>query len=41
MLGNDSVPRSSLFVNDSLHLSIEGYDLWSELLGTVLKNVSR
>ena len=41
MLGNDSVPRSSLFVNDSLHLSIEGYDLWSELLGTVFKNVSR
>lgn len=32
MLGDDGMPRAELFVKDGLHMSAEGYKLWSELL---------
>ena len=32
MLGEDGKPRRELFVEDGLHLSAEGYRLWSRLL---------
>lgn len=32
MLGEDGQPREELFVKDGLHLSDEGYKLWSALL---------
>lgn len=32
MLGDDGAPRAELFVKDKLHLSEEGYRLWSALL---------
>ena len=37
MLDNNGIPVSSLYVNDSLHLSIDGYDLWSRLLEPILR----
>jgi lysophospholipase L1-like esterase len=37
MLGSDGKPRTELFVNDGLHLSAEGYALWTEVLGKHLK----
>jgi lysophospholipase L1-like esterase len=33
MLGEDGTPRKELFVADQLHLSSEGYKLWTELVG--------
>ena len=32
MLGEEGKPRRELFVEDGLHLSAEGYRLWSRLL---------
>lgn len=32
MLGDDGKPRAELFISDGLHLSAEGYELWSKLL---------
>ncbi|MEW4486775.1 SGNH/GDSL hydrolase family protein [Thalassoglobus sp. JC818] len=32
MLGKDGTPREELFVDDGLHLSDAGYELWTELL---------
>ena len=32
MLGNDSTPRPELFQEDGLHLSAEGYALWTKLV---------
>jgi len=37
MLGNESLPDSSLFVDDGLHLNANGYELWSEILMPVLE----
>ncbi|MCK4560573.1 MAG: hypothetical protein KAV45_12385 [Calditrichia bacterium] len=37
MLGNESLPDSSLFVEDGLHLNANGYELWSEILMPVLE----
>ena len=34
MLDGDRPPSSSLFVSDGLHLSAEGYDLWSGVVRT-------
>ena len=39
MLDQNGVPDGSLFVRDSLHLSKEGYDLWSKILEPVLREV--
>ena len=41
MLNNRGKPKSSLFVKDSLHLSQEGYDLWSSIVKPVLYNIYR
>lgn len=32
MIGDDGQPRAELFVNDGLHLSPAGYELWSKLI---------
>ena len=37
MLGWDEKPRSELFVEDGLHLTPEGYELWSALLRPLLR----
>ena len=37
MLGTNGLPKDVLFVRDSLHLSKEGYDLWSELIGPIIR----
>ena len=37
ILDNNGIPVSSLYVNDRLHLSIDGYDLWSRLLEPILR----
>ncbi len=37
MLGKDGKPRPELFVKDGLHLSEEGYKLWSALLKPLLQ----
>lgn len=38
MLRADGMPRSELFVEDGLHLSDEGYALWTSLLKPYLRN---
>jgi lysophospholipase L1-like esterase len=37
MMGWDERPRAELFVEDGLHLSVEGYRLWSMLLRPFLR----
>ena len=37
MIGSNGLPKDVLFVRDSLHLSIEGYDLWSKILGPIIR----
>ena len=37
MLDNNGIPIPSLYINDSLHLSNDGYDLWSGLLEPILR----
>lgn len=37
MIGEDGKPRPELFVKDGLHLSPDGYKLWTELLMPLLK----
>jgi lysophospholipase L1-like esterase len=37
MLGWDEKPRPELFVEDGLHLTPAGYELWSALLGPLLR----
>jgi lysophospholipase L1-like esterase len=39
MLGWDEKPRHELFVSDGLHMTAEGYQLWSFLLRPYLKDV--
>jgi lysophospholipase L1-like esterase len=38
MLGQDGKPRPELFVADGLHLTAEGYRLWTEILTPLLPN---
>ncbi len=33
MLGKDGKPRPELYVEDNLHMSKEGYELWRSLVG--------
>ncbi len=37
MLGDDGKPRADLFISDGLHLSDEGYKLWTSLVRPHLK----
>ena len=37
-IGSDGKPRSELFVKDGLHLSQAGYDIWNDLIRTMLKD---
>ena len=39
MLNSNGLPKRSLFVSDSLHLSKDGYDLWSKVLEQLLENI--
>ena len=36
MLGADGKPRPELFVEDGLHLTPEGYALWTRALAAIL-----
>lgn len=36
MLGADGMPRAELFVSDGLHLSKEGYQLWTKVVGDAI-----
>lgn len=38
MLGDDGKPRPELFVEDGLHLSPVGYELWNSIVARHLKN---
>ena len=40
MLDNQGKPLGDLFVDDSLHLSKKGYDLWSEILKPILDSLT-
>jgi lysophospholipase L1-like esterase len=37
MLDNDGRPRPELFVRDQLHLSVEGYGLWRQIVSAHLR----
>jgi hypothetical protein len=37
MLGPDGQPRAELFVNDGLHLSAKGYEVWTEAVKKAVK----
>jgi lysophospholipase L1-like esterase len=39
MLSEEGTPASALFVSDGLHLSAEGYELWTRILKPVLEEV--
>jgi len=41
MIGADGKPRPELFVEDGLHLSDAGYQLWSDLLAPLLRTSAR
>ena len=36
MIGADGRPRPSLFVEDGLHMTPAGYDIWDQVVGTVV-----
>jgi lysophospholipase L1-like esterase len=36
MLGADGRPRPALFVEDGLHMSAQGYDIWTDILARTL-----
>ena len=40
MLDRQGKPLGDLFVDDSLHLSKKGYDLWSEILKPILDSLT-
>ena len=40
MLDSQGKPLGDLFVDDSLHLSKKGYDLWSEILKPILDSLT-
>ena len=37
MIGSDGKPRNELFVNDGLHMTVTGYELWAKELDKYLK----
>ena len=40
MIGGDGRPRKELFIQDGLHLSREGYDLWNSIIRPYLREQS-
>ena len=38
-IGNDGLPIQSLFLNDELHLNVDGYKLWSRVIKSKLVEV--
>ena len=40
MIGGDGKPRKELFIQDGLHLSREGYDLWNSIIRPYLREQS-
>ena len=36
MLGSNGKPRKELFIEDGLHLSPAGYEIWKEVLAPLL-----
>ena len=40
MIGPDGKPREELFIQDGLHLSREGYDLWNAIIRPYLREES-
>ena len=36
MLGTDGKPKPDLFIQDGLHLSEKGYDLWTKIVNSKL-----
>lgn len=41
MLGADGEPVPELFVQDGLHMTDEGYEIWTDVVGTALEKVGR
>ena len=41
MIGKDGKPRQELFINDGLHLNVQGYQLWVEKVKPFLKPFSK
>lgn len=41
MLGQDGLPRNELFDDDKLHLNTQGYALWRDLLGPIVRDTVR
>jgi len=41
MIGKNSKQKSDLFVKDSLHLNVSGYDLWSYEVNSFLDSLTR
>lgn len=41
MLGEDGQPRAELFVEDGLHLSAAGYELWNKILAPHLHSAAK
>ena len=39
MLNNKELPKHSLFLSDKLHMNNKGYDLWSEVLEPLLRDL--
>ena len=39
MLGSDGKPRPELLIEDGLHMTAEGYDIWSDLLATYVSSI--
>lgn len=39
MLGDDGTPRPELFLDDNLHLSAEGYRLWTSIVEPVVREL--
>ena len=37
MLGEDGQPREELFGPDRLHMNRKGYELWTSILGPLVK----
>jgi len=40
MLGESGEPRAELFIADGLHMSAEGYALWTQILEPVLASTA-